>query len=144
MKTFIPFCLEPKQKIWYLIDAKNKTLGRLSTEISYLLQGKNKINFNNSTDTGNFVVIINSSKIIVSGNKDKQKLYYKHSGRPGGMKIETFKNLKSKKSEIILEKSIRKMLPKTSLGRIMFTRLKIFKNSQTNSKIKNIKLFKYE
>ena len=60
------------------------------------------------------------------------------------MKIETFKNLKSKKSEIILEKSIRKMLPKTSLGRVMFTRLKIFKNSQTNSKIKNIKLFKYE
>ena len=142
MKTFIPFCLEPKERIWYLIDAKNKTLGRLSTEVSYLLMGKNKINFYQSINIGNFVVVINSDKVIVSGNKEKDKLYYNHSGRPGGMKIKTFKFLKSTNPEIIIEKSVRKMLPKNSLGRIMFTRLKVFKNSDINLKMKNIKTFK--
>jgi large subunit ribosomal protein L13 len=142
MKTFIPFCLEPKERIWYLIDAKNKTLGRLSTEVSYLLQGKNKINFDSSIDTGNFVIIINANKIIISGNKEIQKLYYRHSGRPGGMKIETFKILKNRKVETILEKSIKKMLPKNTLSNIFFKRLKIFKNSEMDSKIKNIKIFK--
>ena len=142
MKTFIPFCLEPKERIWYLIDAKNKTLGRLSTEVSYLLMGKNKINFYQSINIGNFVVVINSDKVIVSGNKEKDKLYYNHSGRPCGMKIKTFKFLKSTNPEIIIEKSVRKMLPKNSLGRIMFTRLKVFKNSDINLKMKNIKTFK--
>jgi large subunit ribosomal protein L13 len=141
-KTFIPFFLEPKEKIWYLIDAKDKTLGRISTYVSYLLQGKNKINFYPSIDIGNFVIIINAKKIFVTGNKEKQKLYYKHSGRPGGMKIENLKSLRNESPEIILEKAIKKMLPKNTLGNTMFTRLKVFNGSQYDLKFKNIKLIK--
>ena len=141
-QTFVPFSLEPKERVWYLIDAKDKTLGRLSTYASYLLQGKNKINFYPSIDVGNFVIIINAKQIFVTGNKEKQKLYYQHSGRPGGMKIENLKSLRNKASEIILEKAIKKMLPKNILGGIMFTRLKIFNNAQYDLKFKNIKLIK--
>ena len=139
-KTFIPFSLEPKERVWYLIDAQNLTLGRLSTKISYLLQGKDKINYNSFSDIGNFVAITNADKILVSGNKEEKKLYYKHSGRPGGMKIENFKSLKLRRPSQILEQSVRKMLPKTALGRKMFTHLKIWTNGNSFQKIKKVKL----
>jgi large subunit ribosomal protein L13 len=125
-KTFIPSSnyISPK---WYIIDAENQTLGRLSTKVAQILQGKTKINFYSSLNASIYVIIINIEKIYISGNKGKQKLYYRHSGRPGGLKIETFKSLKIRLPERILEKSIKGMLPKNSLGRKMFTHLRLFK-----------------
>ena len=91
-KTFIPFNNYSKKK-WYVIDAEGKTLGRLSSEVANILQGKNKINFYPSIDNGDYAVITNAKKIKVTGKKEKEKLYRRHSGRPGGMKIETLPNL---------------------------------------------------
>jgi len=122
--TFIPSS-GYNQKTWYLIDAKDKTLGRLATEIATILQGKNKVNYYPSVDIGDYVIVTNAEKICVTGNKNKQKLYYRHSGRPGGMKIESFKDLQKRLPERILEKAVKGMLPKNSLGRKMFTRLKV-------------------
>jgi large subunit ribosomal protein L13 len=122
--TFIPSSKFLKKK-WYLVDATNKTLGRLSTEIAILLQGKNKVTFCPSVDMGDYVIVINIEKINISGNKFKQKLYKRHSGRPGGMKIETFNMLQKRIPERILEKAIKGMLPKGILGRTMYTRLKL-------------------
>jgi large subunit ribosomal protein L13 len=127
-KTFIPSSTFIEKK-WYLVDATNKTLGRISTEIATVLQGKNKVNFYPATDMGDYVVIINSEKIQLTGNKEEQKLYYRHSGRPGGMKIETLKSLRKRIPIKILEKSIKGMLPKGPLGRKMFSRLKVFKGN---------------
>lgn len=122
--TFIPSS-GYSQKTWYLIDAKDKTLGRLATEIATILQGKNKVNYYPSVDIGDYVIVTNAEKICVTGNKNKQKLYYRHSGRPGGMKIESFKDLQKRLPERIVEKAVKGMLPKNSLGRKMFTRLKV-------------------
>jgi len=126
--TFIPSS-DYTQKKWYLVDATDKTLGRLSTEVANLLQGKNKVNFYPSVDMGDYVIIVNAEKIQVTGNKETQKLYRRHSGRPGGMKSETFNALKNRIPERILEKSIKGMLPKGPLGRKMFTRLKVVQGS---------------
>jgi len=125
-KTFIPN-ISLSQRKWYLVDAKDQKLGRISTQIATILRGKNKINFYPSIDIGDYVVIINAEKILVTGKKTDQKLYYRHSGRPGGMKIENFKSLQSRIPERILEKSIKGMLPKGKLGRQMYKRLKVFK-----------------
>jgi len=124
-ETFISFT-ESNQKKWYLVDATNKTLGRLSTEVATILRGKKKINYYPSADLGDYVIIINAEKIQLTGNKETKKLYRRHSGRPGGMKIETVKALRARIPERILEKSIKGMLPKGPLGRKLFTRLKVF------------------
>lgn len=127
-KTFIPFNDYTKKK-WYVINAEGKTLGRLSSETANILQGKNKINFYPSTDNGDYVIIINAKDFKVTGKKEEEKLYRRHSGRPGSMKVETLKVLKSRIPERILEKAVKGMLPKTSLGRKMFTRLRVFTES---------------
>jgi len=124
-ETFISFT-ESNQKKWYLVDATNKTLGRLSTEVATILRGKKKINYYPSADLGDYVIIINAEKIQLTGNKETKKLYRRHSGRPGGMNIETVKALRARIPERILEKSIKGMLPKGPLGRKLFTRLKVF------------------
>lgn len=127
-KTFIPSSMYTNKK-WYTVDAANKTLGRLSTEVATLLQGKHKIHYYPSIDTGDYVIILNASRVKVTGKKEEQKLYRRHSGRPGGMKVETFKALQNRMPERILEKAVKGMLPKGRLGRKMYTRLKIFSNS---------------
>jgi large subunit ribosomal protein L13 len=127
--TFIPSSTYLKKK-WYLIDANEKTLGRLSTEVANILQGKNKVNYYPSIDLGDYVIIINAEKINVTGKKNEQKLYRRHSGRPGGMKIETFKMLQKRIPERIIEKAVKGMLPKGVLGRKMYTRLKVIQGPQ--------------
>ena len=127
--TFIPSSTYLKKK-WYLIDANEKTLGRLSTEVANILQGKNKVNFYPSVDMGDYVIITNAEKIRVTGNKEEQKLYRRHSGRPGGMKIETLKAVRTRIPERILEKAVKGMLPKGPLGRKMYTRLKVVQGSK--------------
>lgn len=127
--TFIPSS-DYTQKKWFLVDATDKTLGRLSTEVANILQGKNKVNFYPSVDMGDYVIITNAEKIRVTGNKEEAKLYRRHSGRPGGMKIETLKAVRSRIPERILEKAIKGMLPKGPLGRKMYTRLKVVQGSE--------------
>ena len=128
-KTTIP-SIDSIDRQWYLVDAENLTLGRLATEVASVLRGKNKPHFTPHLDTGDFVVVINAEKIQVSGNKAEQKLYRKHSGRPGGMKVETFNALQSRIPERIVEKAIKGMLPHNSLGRQLFRKLKVYKGSE--------------
>jgi len=133
MKTLFPKqeCHVPK---WFVIDAAGKTLGRLSTEASKLLRGKETSLFTPGIDQGNFVVILNADQIEVSGQKETQKLYYRNSQRPGSLKIETFKQLKERIPTRILEKSIWGMLPKGVLGRNYYRRLYVYVDNQITYK----------
>ncbi len=133
MKTIFPKkeCHIPK---WYVIDASGKTLGRLATEASKLLRGKETSMFTPGVDQGNFVVILNAEKIEVSGKKELQKLYYRNSQRPGSLKIENFKQLKNRIPSRILEKAIWGMLPKGVLGREYYRRLFIYSNNDIKYK----------
>ena len=112
---------------WFLIDANSATLGRLSTEISRILLGKNNPHYNPSQNIHQGVIIINAEKINVTGKKETDKFYYRHSGTPGGLTIETFRELQNRLPTRIIEKSVKGMLPKGSLGRELFTKLKIYK-----------------
>ena len=111
---------------WFIIDAKEKCLGRLATEAVNILRGKRKIFYNPAQDTGDYVIIINAEEIKVTGNKIKQKIYMRHSGRPGGKTIENFEQLQARIPERIIEKAIKGMLPKNRLGRHLFTKLKVY------------------
>ena len=128
-KTSLPQ-IDSLERQWYLVDAENKTLGRLATEVAAVLRGKNNPTFTPHLDTGDFVVVVNAEKIRVSGNKPSQKLYRRHSGRPGGMKTETFEALQDRIPERIVEKAIKGMLPHNALGRQMFRKLKVYKGSE--------------
>ena len=128
-KTITP-SIDSINRQWYLVDAENQTLGRLATEVASVLRGKNKPNFTPHLDTGDFVVIVNAEKIQVTGRKGTQKLYRRHSGRPGGMKVETFNSLQERIPERILEKAIKGMLPHNALGRQLFRKLKVYKGSE--------------
>ena len=111
---------------WYLVDAKNKTLGRLSTEIAIRLRGKHKPIYTPHVDTGDFLVVINASKITVTGNKMQDKMYYKHTGYIGNLKSANLATMMKKSPETVLMKSVRGMLPKTKLGNAMIKKLRIF------------------
>ena len=121
--TFVPSQNYVTKK-WYVINAENQTLGRLATKISTILTGKNKISYTPFLETGDNVIIINAEKITISGNKSIQKLYRNHSGRPGGMRIETFSKLQQRRPEKIIEHAVKGMLPKNALGRKIYTNLK--------------------
>ncbi len=127
-KTLVPK-LEDIEKKWYVVDAQDQRLGRLATEIANVLRGKNKPIYTPHMDTGDYVIVINADKVVVTGKKSEQKLYRRHSGRPGGMKTETFANLQKRIPERILEKAVKGMLPKNTLGRNLFTNLKVYSGS---------------
>lgn len=124
-KTPLPNKDTLEQK-WYVVDAADQRLGRLATEIAMILRGKKKPTFTPHMDTGDFVIVVNAEKIVVTGKKPQQKLYHRHSGRPGGMKVETFEKLQVRIPERIIEKAVKGMLPKNSLGRQLFTKLKVY------------------
>jgi len=128
-KTSLP-STDTLERQWYLVDAENQTLGRLASEVASVLRGKNKPTFTPHLDTGDFVIVINADKIRVSGNKPTQKLYRRHSGRPGGMKTETFAHLQARIPERIVENAIQGMLPHNALGRQLFRKLKVYKGSE--------------
>lgn len=128
-KTPLPTKESLEQK-WYVVDAADQRLGRMATEIAMILRGKNKPNFTPHMDTGDFVIVINAEKVVVTGRKNSQKLYRRHSGRPGGMKMETFDQLQARIPERIVEKAIKGMLPKNALGRKLFTKLKVYTGPQ--------------
>ena len=128
-KTSTPSLISLKRN-WFLVDADGQTLGRLASEIANLLRGKNKPSFTPHLDTGDFVIVVNAEKIEVSGKKASQKLYRRHSGRPGGMKIEKFETLRDRIPERIIEQAVKGMLPHNSLGRQQFKKLKVYKGSE--------------
>lgn len=111
---------------WYIIDASNKTLGRLASVIASHLRGKHKPEFTPHIDTGDYIVVTNADKIHVTGNKESDKIYYRYSGYPGGMKATSFGNLMKKKPKRVLELAVKGMLPKGPLGRQMFRKLKVY------------------
>lgn len=111
---------------WYLVDARNKTLGRLSTEIASRLRGKHKPIFTPHVDTGDYIVVINASKIRVTGKKLTDKIYYKHTGYIGNLKSENLATMLEKYPERVLMKSVRGMLPKSKLGNAMIKKLRVF------------------
>lgn len=125
MKTPLPNKETLDQK-WYVVDAADQRLGRLAAEVAKILRGKNKAEYTPHMDTGDFVIVVNADKIVVTGRKPEQKLYRRHSGRPGGMKVETFNQLQARIPERIVEKAVKGMLPKNALGRQLFTKLKVY------------------
>lgn len=124
-KTYVP-PVATMERNWYVVDATNQRLGRLASEIAMVLRGKNKPTYTPHLDTGDFVIVINADKVDITGKKRVQKLYRRHSGRPGGMKTETFEKLQARLPERIIEVAVKGMLPKNSLGRQLFTKLKVY------------------
>ena len=111
---------------WYLVDAEGKTLGRLATQIAERLRGKGKVVFTPHVDTGDFVVVINAEKIAVTGKKLEQKMYYKHSGYPGGLRERTLQEQLNRQPTEVLRKAVKGMLPRNKLGAAQLTKLKIY------------------
>jgi large subunit ribosomal protein L13 len=114
------------EREWVLIDAKDQVLGRVATKAAHILRGKHKPQYTPHVDTGDYVVIINADKIRLTGTKAAKKEYYHHTGFPGGLKCETFEEGMAKHPERVVERAIKGMLPKTSLGRQMATKLKVY------------------
>ena len=112
---------------WYLVDAKGATLGRLSSRIAHILRGKNKVNFTPNIDMSDFIVVVNADKVKLTGNKENDKKYWKHSGFPGGGSLTSYKLLKEKDVEKIIHKSVKGMLPHNKLGNKLINHLKVYK-----------------
>ena len=129
MKTYSAKPLEVERK-WYLIDANGQTLGRLATTIANILRGKNKPQYTPNVDTGDFVVVINAKGITVTGKKETDKIYYSHSGYPGGLKSISFKDLMEKDPRKAIEKAVKGMLPHNTLGAQQFTKLKVYAGAE--------------
>ena len=129
MRTFMAKAQEVQRK-WYIIDAADKTLGRLATEVAAILRGKNKPIFTPHVDTGDFVIIVNAEKVKLTGNKLQDKLYITHSGYPGGLKQMNYETLLQKKPELAIEKAVKGMLPHNKLGAAMFRKLKVYRGTE--------------
>ena len=114
------------QRDWYVIDATDKVLGRLATEVARRLRGKHKAEFTPHVDTGDYIVIVNAEKITVTGKKFKDKMYYKHTGHPGGIKSASFEKMLEKSPAKIIELAVKGMLPKNTLGREMYRKMKVY------------------
>jgi large subunit ribosomal protein L13 len=126
MKTYNPKKGDIEKK-WWLVNADRMVLGRLATEIAILLRGKNKPQFAAHVDTGDFVVVINAERILVTGNKMEDKKYYSHSQYPGGLKTQSLKDLLNSKPEEVIKKAVWGMIPKNKLGRAVYSKLKVYK-----------------
>ena len=129
MKTFSAKPAEVRRE-WFVIDATDKVLGRLATEIARRLRGKHKAEYTPHVDTGDHIVIVNAEKVAVTGNKEEDKIYYHHTGWPGGIKSITAKEVLEKRPSDLLKKAIRGMLPKTRLGRTLNNNYRIYDNDQ--------------
>ena len=129
MKTFMasPATIDRK---WYVVDAQGQTLGRLASEVAKVLRGKNKPIYTPHVDCGDYVVIVNADKIVVTGKKLDQKIYYHHSGWVGGLKETTLREMLQKKPEQVVELAVKGMLPKGPLGREMYTKLHVYAGAE--------------
>jgi large subunit ribosomal protein L13 len=125
MKTYSAKA-ETVQHDWYIVDAADKTLGRMATVIASRLRGKHKPEYTTHVDTGDYIVVINAEKVQVTGNKAKDKIYHSHTGYPGGLKSISFEKLIEKAPERTIQSAVKGMLPKGPLGRVMFKKLKVY------------------
>ena len=124
---------------WYTVDAKDKTLGRLTSDIAKQLMGKNNVNYTPSVDTGDFIIVINADKVKLTGKKENQKVYYRHSNYPGGLKETSFKVMLEKKPEELIRIAVKGMLPKNRLGRQMINKLKIYRGTESKHSAQDAK-----
>jgi len=131
MKTYMARANEVKRK-WYVVDAEGKVLGRLASEVAKILRGTHKPNYTPHVDTGDFVIVLNADKVVLTGNKLDQKMHRYHTGHPGGLKEIKYRKFLSEKPEKAVELAIKGMLPKNSLGRAMFRKLKVYRGSEHN------------
>jgi len=129
MDTYFPKEEELVKK-WYVVDAADAVLGRLSAQVASILRGKHKPIFTPHTDTGDFVVVVNAERVMLTGNKLEQKTYERYSGYPGGLKVLNARTLLAKKPEEVIRLSVRGMLPKNALGRKMLKKLKVYRGSE--------------
>jgi large subunit ribosomal protein L13 len=125
MKTYSTKAKDVERQ-WHVIDASGKTLGKLATQVANLLMGKHKPTFVPYLDAGDFVIVLNATKIRVTGKKPKQKTYYRHSGYPGGIKAETYEEMMAAHPTRVIEHAVKGMLPHNRLGRAMFKKLKVY------------------
>lgn len=121
---------EKAQRNWVIVDAKDKVLGRLATQVASIIRGKTKPTFTPNADTGDFVVVINAGQIKITGKREFQKTYKHHTGYPGGLKEKSYEELLAKKPEFIIENAVRGMLPKTRLGNQLIKKLKVYAGSE--------------
>lgn len=131
MKSYMAKPNEIERK-WYVIDAEGKVLGRLASEIAKILSGKNKPIYTPHVDTGDFVIVINADKVVLTGKKLEQKTYKYHTGYPGGLKEISYERMMKEKPEKVIESAVKGMLPKNSLGRSMGKKLKVYRGSEHN------------
>lgn len=121
---------ETTEHKWYLVDAEDKVLGRLATQIAKYLRGKHKAEYTPHVDTGDYIIVLNADKVKVTGNKEQDKIYYRHSGYPGGIKEMNLAKLRAKDATMIIEKAVKGMLPKNPLGRAMLRKLKVYTGTE--------------
>ncbi len=129
MKSYMARPLEVERK-WYVVDAQGQTLGRLATQIAAVLRGKNKAQYTPHVDTGDFVVVVNADRIEVTGRKSEQKMYYRHTGYPGGLKEVSYERMMDRKPTEIVRKAVWGMMPKSRLARAQFKKLKIYAGAE--------------
>jgi large subunit ribosomal protein L13 len=125
MKTYVATPAD-RQRDWVIVDAEGQTLGRLATQIADTLRGKRKPEYTPHCDTGDFVIVVNAEKVVVTGNKRQAKLYYRHSGYPGGLKTRTFAEMQARRPEEIIRRAVKGMLPRNRLARRQITKLKVY------------------
>ena len=142
MKTFSAKPAEVKRD-WYVIDAEGKTLGRLATEIARRLRGKHKPEFTPHVDTGDYIIVINAEKVGVTGNKERDKMYYRHTGYVGNMKSTSLGKLRQTFPDRILTTAVQGMLPKNPLGRAMFKKLKVYAGSEHGHQAQQPKVLEF-
>ena len=125
MKT-VSMRAQDVERSWYLVNAENRTLGRLASAIAHRLRGKHKPEYTPHVDTGDYIIVVNAAKVRVTGNKETGKIYHRHSGYPGGIKSTSLNRLRQTHPERIIEKAVKGMLPRNPLGRAMFRKLKVY------------------
>jgi large subunit ribosomal protein L13 len=125
MRTYSPSAKDI-QRAWYIVDAEGQTLGRLATRVAHVLRGKHKPTFTPHLDMGDYVIVVNADKVVLSGQKDGQKVYHRHSGYPGGITSVPFAAMLKKQPTEVVEKAVKGMLPKTKLGRATGSKLKVY------------------
>ena len=143
MKTYMANAQTVERK-WYGVDAEGKTLGRLATKIAAVLRGKHKPTFTPNVDTGDFVIVINTDKVVLTGKKLEDKFYRYHTGYIGGLKEIPYKKLMAEKSDLAVYEAVKGMLPKNSLGRAMIKKLRVYKGAEHNHEAQKPEVLKLD
>ncbi len=129
MNSYMAKSGEVDQK-WYIVDGEGKVFGRVASQVASILRGKNKPEFTPNVDTGDYVIVVNAEKLVLTGNKLDQKMYYRHSGYPGGLKKTSYRDMMDKKPELAFTEAVRRMLPKNTLGKKMLTKLRVYRGAE--------------